>query len=349
MKNAVLSVSCPEANRGDLNIGDYIQALAADQFMESSFCINREELDAYSGEDVKIVMNGWFMHRPSRFPPSRNIHPLFVSFHLAPAVADDFLTDKTLEYLRKHGPIGCRDESTVSLLESRGVPAYFTGCLTLTLGRKYGAAPGSLRKGVCFIDPFQPFKKKDFSRGRVWMLFHPLLTFSIYRRMKVQMLAGRPLAYRLRRFFRIGAFIRAYGRLFPKRLLASAEYFTHSLPESGFSSEEEKFEYARKLLRRYSTARFCVTSRIHCALPCVGMGTNVLFVLPEKRDIGNGRFDGLTRFFKLVEARRDALVARFRFDSPDGLVHEDVQLEPDRSFAPLADALAEKCRAFAAD
>ncbi len=49
MKKAVLSVSCPEANRGDLNIGDYIQALAADQFMESSFCINREELDAYPG------------------------------------------------------------------------------------------------------------------------------------------------------------------------------------------------------------------------------------------------------------------------------------------------------------
>jgi hypothetical protein len=46
----------------------------------------------------------------------------------------DLLTEEAVEYLRRHAPVGCRDWSTVRLLLDRGVPAFFSGCLTTTFG-----------------------------------------------------------------------------------------------------------------------------------------------------------------------------------------------------------------------
>ncbi len=47
------------------NIGDYIQSLAAKQFFHKiDVLIDRENLDKYTGEKVKIILNGWFMHSP---------------------------------------------------------------------------------------------------------------------------------------------------------------------------------------------------------------------------------------------------------------------------------------------
>jgi hypothetical protein len=42
-----------------------------------------------------------------------------------------------INYLKKYGPVGCRDYWTKTLLDKYGIPCYFSGCLTLTLGRKY--------------------------------------------------------------------------------------------------------------------------------------------------------------------------------------------------------------------
>ena len=47
---------------------------------------------------------------------------------------------------------------------------------------------------------------------------------------------------------------------------------------------------AAALLREYAAARLVVTSRLHCALPCLAMGTPVIFVLPSPEDV---RFKGL--------------------------------------------------------
>ena len=35
---------------------------------------------------------------------------------------------------------------------------------------------------------------------------------------------------------------------------------------------------ADELLKKYAKAEMVVTSRIHCALPCTGMGTPVIYV-----------------------------------------------------------------------
>ena len=50
---------------------------------------------------------------------------------------DIALTDpeKIKQYLIDHGPVGCRDRDTEEWLKSNNIPAYFSGCLTLTLQR----------------------------------------------------------------------------------------------------------------------------------------------------------------------------------------------------------------------
>lgn len=89
----------------------------------------------YPNEDVHIVMNGWFMHgcdenKTLDWPPPANIKPFFISFHVSDRRMFD---EKYLDYWKKHQPIGCRDMATMEKFKRRGVDAYFTGCLTLTI------------------------------------------------------------------------------------------------------------------------------------------------------------------------------------------------------------------------
>ena len=85
-------------------------------------------------EGTWMVAFGWHMHPlfdlHYDFPYHRNIRPLFVSFHVNRL---DMLSEAALAYLRAHGPVGCRDWTTVHLLLSAGVDAFFTGCFTATV------------------------------------------------------------------------------------------------------------------------------------------------------------------------------------------------------------------------
>ena len=85
-----------------------------------------------------LISNGWFMHANGRgvfdFPYPKNIRPIFISFHVNDL---SMLDAKTVEYLRQYQPIGCRDWTTVYRLQSRGVDAFFSGCLTKTVGNLF--------------------------------------------------------------------------------------------------------------------------------------------------------------------------------------------------------------------
>ncbi len=82
-----------------------------------------------------LICNGWYAHAVFRgvidFPFHPNVTPIFVSFHINDPT---LLTDTAVAYLKEHAPIGCRDWATVYLLRERSIPAFFTGCLTSTIG-----------------------------------------------------------------------------------------------------------------------------------------------------------------------------------------------------------------------
>lgn len=114
------------------NLGDNIQTLAVAQHVtqtEYKF-VDRDFLDRYEGDEVAIVMNGWFTHNPQNWPPSPKITPIFFGFHLTPSAVSIFERHKG--YFAKFAPIGCRDQATANIVRTWGVEAYMSGCATMT-------------------------------------------------------------------------------------------------------------------------------------------------------------------------------------------------------------------------
>lgn len=147
-----------------INIGDEIQSVAAQRFLPSKATpVHRERISKFKSKNsqVKLIMNAWWMWEPENFPPSDDIDPLLISMHIQGNILDKFLTPETKEYLIKHGPVGCRDMGTADYLNKNGVPAYFSGCLTLTLQRNWKIMRSNYVLCVdCPNDVVQEIKKR---------------------------------------------------------------------------------------------------------------------------------------------------------------------------------------------
>ncbi|HEY9291135.1 MAG TPA: hypothetical protein VIP98_07650 [Microlunatus sp.] len=173
---AILDYRHPDRFRASANIGDHVQSLAAfshvvrhqrlefdgpDSLVDLAVRLQqrvRPEVrrDDRSGRvglflaqrdasqhdalppDTWALAFGWYMHPQYRinfdFPLHPNLRPIFVSFHVSKR---DLLTPEAVAYLQRYGPIGCRDRSTVDLLLSAGVDAFFSGCLTTTVSNVF--------------------------------------------------------------------------------------------------------------------------------------------------------------------------------------------------------------------
>lgn len=132
-----------------VNLGDAIQSLAALRFLPRvDVEIEREWISSAPAIDgsIKTILNGWYMHHPRHWPPHPRIDPLPIAMHFSePGISrlrrwvrtpiDRMLSKAGGDWLRRHGPIGARDQWTFEQLERRGIPAWFSGCLTLTLRR----------------------------------------------------------------------------------------------------------------------------------------------------------------------------------------------------------------------
>lgn len=114
------------------NLGDDIQSIAAQRFLPSvDYRVDRDRLSTASAmPPLAIIFAGWHKWHAEDGNPPANIMPLFYSFHATEEYLD---TPGVIPYLTAHQPIGCRDVSTMQDLQMRGVTAYFTGCITLTL------------------------------------------------------------------------------------------------------------------------------------------------------------------------------------------------------------------------
>lgn len=228
------------------NLGDEIQSAAARQFLPSAdILVDRDrpqDLPGGATGRFKIILNGWHTHNPENWPPSAALVPLLVSVHISNEVhaknksgrrpAEALLEGVNLEYLRNHAPVGARDLWTLELLRAKNVDAYFSGCLTLTLGSDRARPRHDY---VCAVDLAEPVlnELRKRVRGRVVAVTHSDAM-------------PAPFADRSRR--------------------------------------------AGRLLGIYARAKCVVTSRLHCALPCLALRTPVLFVVAARDTY---RFSGL--------------------------------------------------------
>lgn len=276
---------------GTDNLGDDIQSIAAARFLPRVDCIlPREALDRappIAGR-VRLILNGWFLYDPRRWPPHPRVEPLFVSFHLRPSAPsrlrrwaptpEKMILGRHRAYVESHAPIGARDVATAELFARYRVPSYYSGCLTLTLK----PPPSREDTGVVAGDLAEPLLAELNARCR-----------------------AAPLVV--------------------------------SHDEDRGTPEHVRREKAERLLAIYAGAKCVVTSRLHCALPCLAMGTPVLFIpsvahpwrLQPAFDLAN--WTSAEEFL----ARRD------------GFDPEAPPPNPDRH-VPLAAALADTCRSFVA-
>jgi hypothetical protein len=190
---AILDYAHPGRKRGSANIGDHVQSIAALGHLvrhqgvrmhgPPDLVATLEELQARTrperrrhdveadvevrtvhrdasmyqsvADDTWVLCFGWFMHALFRmrhgFPLHRSLRPIFVSFHCNKR---ELLTDEAIDYLRRYGPVGCRDWTTVYLLLSIDVPAFFSGCLTTTIDTVFPApaSPPPEEAPVAYVD-----------------------------------------------------------------------------------------------------------------------------------------------------------------------------------------------------
>lgn len=347
MKNGLLIYY--SKNKKDKNIGDYIQSVAAEHFAgKDVVLVEREHLHEYNGEPIKLIMNAWWMHYPKNWPPSNKIIPFFTSFHINPEKIKDMLSEEGIKYLKKHEPIGCRDKGTEKLLLSKGIKAYYSGCLTMTLGIQFKHSPKPGK--VCFVEPY--FDKKVRLKKLDNITYASLKLLFNYQTIKkiAQNLNWKTDTQSLLRFTLL--FYKPYSKYFSKKVLANAEYINHMVHEPSFPNEKSKFDYAKMLLKKYAESEFVITSRIHAALPCLGIGTPTAFVTNDYFNTSSntdthGRFEGVLNLLNVFEYKNLGLKPmddfkinkKVTFGNCDSIKNKSKHLH-------LVDNLINQCRNF---
>jgi len=306
MKHGILGYYHHFGEPNDINIGDYIQSLAQAMFLgKVDFFVPRENIKNFKAkEKILMILNGWFKDYPLDWPPSPCIEPFFVSFHIFPTNAELIFSQNSVEYFKRYTPIGCRDKNTEKILRDRKIESYFSGCLTLTLGEKYKTRDKTDK--VYFVDAL--FQRQKFSKIPISTVKN---FFKIVRILKIWNKQDFNQEYNIFRIFiKASNFYGQYSEYFSDEILFNAEYICHTVHQKMFKNEQEKLNYAESLVKKYAGAKLVVTSRIHCALPCIGLETPVIFVTNENGDIGaEGRLDGLIDLFdKIAYATRNGLV-----------------------------------------
>ena len=300
------------------NFGDQIQSLAAKQYLpQIDTYLDRDFLNEYSGTELRLIMNGWFMAKPNNWPPSEKIKPLLISFHITHDhnANQKMFSPEALDFYKRNEPVGCRDYYTMKLLKAYGIEAYYSGCLTLTIENKFKHLPRTNK--IYMVDVLYKFG----SRRRRWK-------------------------DRIRKKWLL-------KRIIPPEILEKAIYMRQVVSKR--TTEDEKFIIAEQALEKYATAKLVITSRIHCALPCIALGTPVIFI-----DGGLGhpmdqtRLDGISEYMNIFnvddlnkeyEGLYKTLFTNTSFDNPLNIDWENPPDNPNNHLA-IAAELRKKCEAF---
>jgi hypothetical protein len=222
------------------------------------------------------------------------------------------LVNKTfVDYFKRHEPIGCRSLATLEAFRRIGVDAYFSGCLTLTIERQ--AVERTDQIYAVDVDPglFAKLVPGDIQK-RVQHVTHefppPDATLLTKAKWDSAYLGLR------------GIYKWDWGRSLLRGAGERLNAVRHSV----------RLSKARELLTRYSSAKLVITSRLHCALPCLALGTPVVLLRPGVES--DPRFAGLR---ELLRFHSDPL-------RPIKIDWQDPEPNPD-TYLRYAKALRERC------
>jgi len=294
-----------------INIGDYIQSLAARQFLpQVDALVERDSIANWTGDRVRVIMNGWWDIFKGNAVSSKQIDPLYISIHIANPQG---VPPETIAHLKCHEPIGCRDHSTMNFLQGHGIDAYFSGCLTLTLGKTYAVPPAERTNTVYFVN------------------FEKNILFNYLKSKMIRSVGLSPPKVRRRLDSIVNMFLPEYAQ-------CRHIYRDHTMPLS--LSEEDRFRLADMYLQDYARAKLVITTKIHCALPCAGMGTPVILVMTNPND---ARFGGIKELLNHLGVDTSGDVIQHLF-MPPGTSGYSLGGSPD--IPAIVDALTQRCQMF---
>jgi hypothetical protein len=103
---------------------------------------------------------------------------------------------------------------------------------------------------------------------------------------------------------------------------------------------EENFRLADLYLRDYAKAKLVLTSKIHCALPCAGMGVPVVLMMNKPNDI---RFNGIKELLNHMGVDTSGEIIQHFFHPPDA---PNTLLAGSPNIPAIAETLSQKCLGF---
>ena len=133
-----------------------------------------------------------------------------------------------------------------------------------------------------------------------------------------------------------------------KKTLIEAEYLSQRNKgyRANFKTDKERLDEAMRLVNKYAKARMVVTSRIHCALPCLGLETPVILTEDyEQSERKACRMGGIHDFFHTISFRKNGFETNFPFYKSKKLSISTVSINKD-SWKEYASKLAETCKDF---
>ena len=142
-------------------------------------------------------------------------------------------------------------------------------------------------------------------------------------------------------------FYREYRKFFSKDVLVNAEYICQQdrYYNDAFANDNELLKEAERLIKKYAKARLVVTSRIHCALPCLGMETPVIYTEDAAQSEASAcRFGGLRELFNVLSWNKGHLVPDFDINRIDTI--NQLRFKNSDKWKRLANSLIEKCQCF---
>ena len=255
-----------------INLGNEIQSIAARRFLPKiDYYIDHEEIHLFeNSQDVKLIMNGWYLDCLDAWPPSRDIDPLLISMHFNTSVNDTkeiILSQKSKDYFSTYGPVGCRDYPTLELLQENNIDAYYSGCLTLTLE--------------------SPKLKNDYE----YVIVNSNNSKEIIDYLKTK--TDLPI-YDINQMTMLS---------YEKKYLDNPRL---NQKLTSFYNMDEKFLMAENLLNIYDNATCVITDRIHAAFPSLGLETPILFI--NDAEYGLERLEGISQLVRettLDEYKKD--------------------------------------------
>ena len=111
---------------------------------------------------------------------------------------------------------------------------------------------------------------------------------------------------------------------------------THTVPEDYYKLPwDERMKNVEELLKLYQGARAVVSYRLHCALPCIALGTSVILL---NEDYRNDRFGDYTKYIESC-SEEDFVSGKVKYDYRNIPIHDD-------GWKKLREDLINRCKKF---